>query len=586
MPACIVYNKPTPPLSQYLVLYLLSLHRSHRDSIQQKRKPKWLCLWVEWPGAYKKNMYIRRLKLRSVLMTPYIMTLKENSPNLPTTSKISGEFQQSFRNLMEPLLVLFNKAAGKVLKNKSFYISYSIPGGVFGYFTDHKVSGKELGQIYQQILVMIQNKESFTHEVLPLDQVINYFEANHRNDILHLIRSLHQRPQPEGLWLSHLNGCGELLINRINPNYDKLQNFKLTAFNHGFFLVADTGFFDRVMPPAHEQSKYLSGFEESEETMKHLGIASFAELNDIIREGRLSSFISLSETWQNRRISNITDRILSHPDRPRLIFLAGPTSSGKTTSAHRLAIELRVMKKQVMVLSLDNYYRPHCQIPDDPATGMKNFEVISALDLDLFKENISRLLAGKPVHLPTYHFDGKGPIPQKEATVISPDTFIIVEGIHGLNPELWQEALDMPSFRLYVSALSTLNIHDHLPVSTSDHRLIRRLVRDHLFRGYSFNETIRRWPDIIQNEYQYIFPHQESAHEIFNSALAYELAVFAHYSPEIVKAELAENDTIREEVRRLHRILSLLTPINPADIPPTSILREFIGGGSLASLHP
>ena len=266
--------------------------------------------------------------------------------------------------------------------------------------------------------------------------------------------------------------------------------------------------------------------------------------------------------------------------KPRVVFLAGPSSSGKTTSANRLAIELRVIKKQAIILSLDNYYLPHSAIANDPDTGMKNFEQLGALDLHLFMNNIHDLIAGKAVHLPRYHFDGKGAVPAATPTRITGDTLIIVEGIHGLNPELWKNVMDLESYRLYVSALTTLNIHDHLPFSTSDHRLVRRLVRDHLFRGYDFNETIMRWPDVMQNEYHSIFPFQESAHAILNSALIYEIAVFAHYAPQILQPEKAVNQQTRLEAERLNRMLSLLIPINPSNIPPTSILREFIGGST------
>jgi len=486
----------------------------------------------------------------------------------------------SFRNLMEPLLVLFNKAAGLVLKNREFYIAYSIPGGVYGFFKDHAVGREELEEISVRIKQMIQGKEGFHHEVLPAEKILRYFEANHRTDIIHLLKSKRQGEEFEGLRLAHLNGYGELLFNHVRENYELLENFRLQQFNKGFFLIADPVFFERVMPERAEKSKFFLGIEETEETMKHLGIASFAELNEVIKQGNLPEFIKLSEAWQARRITQVADEILSHPSGTRLIFLAGPTSSGKTTAANRLAIELKVMKKKVLILSLDNFYLPHSAIPDDPATGMKNFELISALDLDLFRRNIHDLLNGKAVFLPKYHFDGQGATPAKQPTQISSDTYIIVEGIHGLNPALWQDMMDVESYRLYVSALSTLNIHDHLPLSTSDHRLIRRMVRDHLFRGYGFNETIRRWPDIMQNEYQSIFPFQESAHTIFNTALIYEPAVFAHYTPSIVHADSAENEQIREEVKRLNRILSLLIPIDPKDIPPTSILREFIGGSS------
>ena len=182
--------------------------------------------------------------------------------------------------------------------------------------------------------------------------------------------------------------------------------------------------------------------------------------------------------------------------------------------------------------------------------------------------------------MPRYNFNKGGHINDDKPIVIDEDTYIIVEGIHGLNPEMWQNINSIESYRIYISALNTLNIHDHLPLSTSDHRLIRRLVRDSLFRGYDFNETISRWPDVMKSEHYNIFPFQESAHTIFNSALVYELAVFAHYAPSVLHIDKSENNKIKQEVERIYRLLSLFIPVNPADIPPTSILREFIGGSS------
>ncbi len=509
-------------------------------------------------------------------------------PNMaqdPSTSIVHSHEQPvalhySFRNLMEPLLVLFNKAASMVLRNKDFYIAYSIPGGVYGYFKDYPVNAQELEQIASRIHQIIGRSDNFRHQVLPAEKIRRYFEHTNRGDIIQLLESNPENEHITGLRLAQINGFGEMLVNHVQENHDKLKQFRLLPFREGFFLVADPDFFTRAMPSGGEQSKYFAYFEEAEDTMKHLGISNFAELNDVIRQQRLPEFIKLAEAWQARRITQIADDIAGHHQQPRLIFIAGPTSSGKTTTANRLKIELQVMKKEVLILSLDNYYLPHSVIPDDPNTGLKNFELITALDLELFRNNINDLMAGKAVNLPKYHFDGQGAIPEEKATRITDTTFVIVEGIHGLNPDLWKDMVDVDSYRLYVSALSTLNIHDHLPLSTSDHRLIRRLVRDHLFRGYSFNETIKRWPDVMRNEYQSIFPFQESAHAILNSALIYEPAVFSHYAPAVALPEKAENEQIREEVNRLNRILSLLIPIDPKDIPPTSILREFIGGSS------
>jgi uridine kinase len=535
----------------------------------RKTAPKALSLQVVFPGKIFDKVNPKHFVFNS-------MTQIE-----PQAHTLSGYFKLSFRNLMEPLLVLFNMASAQILKDEPYYIAYSIPGGVYGYFKHYVPTDEDLQRIRTRMNRLIREKVSITQESLSPEQIITYFEANKRSDITHLLGSRGVCPQAmQGLHLAHINGMSELFINSLREHYDKLEDFRLFRFKDGFFLVADPDFFDRVMPAKLEHSKYFRRFDQTEEAMMQLGISSVAELNDVIARGELPEFIKIAEVYQARRFSRIADNIISHPLKPRVIFLAGPTSSGKTTSANRLAIELKVLGKSVLILSLDNYYLPHDAIPDDPVSGIKNFELITALDLELFRQNINDLIAGNSVHLPKYMFDGKGSVPSPEATVIGPETYVIVEGIHGLNPQMWKDVMDIESYRLYVSALSTLNIHDHLPFSTSDHRLIRRLVRDHLFRGYDFNETITRWPDVMQNEYKSIFPFQESAHAIFNSALIYEIAVFAHYAPAILKPERAANEQIRQEVMRLNRLLSLFKPIDPADIPPTSILREFIGGSS------
>ncbi len=500
------------------------------------------------------------------------------------TTKLKGQQETlfsktAFRSLLEPLLVLFNKAVADVYENHEYYIAYSIPGGVYGYFKDFTLTEQDALKIKNRIKKLISEDIGFRQEILPREKILRYFKESNREDILELLKSKDDNFD-EGLHLAHLNGNGELFFNHLNEQYERLNRFRFVPYKKGFFLIADPDFFERVMPKRLEISKYLKRFDESEESMKQLGIESIAQLNEVIDNGEISEFIKISEAYQAKRIGRIADNIISHPLKPRLIFLAGPTSSGKTTSANRLAIELKAMGKKVLIMSLDNFYLPHSRIPFDPDTGLQNFEQITALDLELFCNTIHQLMDGESIHMPRYHFDGKGAIPDPSPSRIEPDTYIIVEGIHGLNPDLWQNKMDNESYRLYVSALNTINIHDHLPLSTSDHRLIRRLVRDHLFRGYSFNETIKRWPDVMENEYHSIFPFQESAHAIFNSSLIYEIAVFAHYAPGILRPAEAENEIIKEEVKRLNRILDLLKPINPNEIPPTSILREFIGGSS------
>lgn len=488
--------------------------------------------------------------------------------------------QEPLRSLTEPLIVLFNYAASSVLPGKNFIMEYSVPGGIYGYFCDFTPTNKQINNIKQKIKGVIKSGAKINHEKFTHDELISYFNGCGRTDIIDLINSKGEESKCKSLSVLHMNGNGELFLNNVKENYDKLINFRLFRYAKGFFLIADIDFFDRVMPHRLETSKFLKRFEETQNSMKYFGVSTVSQLNDIIKQGELSDLIKISEAYQSKKISRIADNIIGHPLKPRVIFLSGPTSSGKTTSANRLAIELKVLKRKVIILSLDNFYLPHSKIPIDPDTGLQNFELITALDLNLFKETINALLRKELVYLPKYYFDGQGAKPSKKATQIDDDTYIIIEGIHGLNPQLWQNVMEVESYRLYVSALSTIKIHDHLPVSTSDHRLIRRLVRDYLFRGYDINETLKRWPDVINNEYRSIFPFQESAHDIFNSALIYEIAVFAHYAPSILKGENAKSSIIAEQIEKLNRLLYLFISIDPADIPFTSILREFIGGSS------
>jgi len=482
---------------------------------------------------------------------------------------------------MEPLIVLFNKAVSETFPEKSYTLEFSIPGGMYGYFDDFSPSTKQVELIKKKIKKLIKELVPIENNIINYNEAIDYFKNNNREDILELLYSKKDSKSINNkVLVSHINNNGELLLNKVIDNYDILKDFKLFKHESGFFLIADSTFFDRVMPERLELSKYLKRFKESGNTMQHFGISSIAQLNRIIKEGHLSDFIKISEAYQSRMISRIADNILSHAAKPRVVFIAGPTSSGKTTTANRLAVELKVLKKKVLILSMDNYYLPHSEIPTDPKTGLQNFELITALDLQLLKDTLDKLLNNEAVNLPKYHFDGKGAKPSEKSTKIDEETYVIVEGIHGLNPQLWQEIMNFESYRLYISALTTINIHNHLPVSTSDHRLIRRIVRDQLFRGYDFNETIKRWNDVMKNEYQSIFPYQESAHAIFNSALIYEMGVFAHYAPAILNKEKAESEYISYKVEKLNRLLSLFIPVNPKDIPFTSILREFIGGSS------
>ena len=302
----------------------------------------------------------------------------------------------SFREIIEPLLMVFNYASRTVMPEKHYYISYSIPGGVFGYYKDFDPSNEQIKELLRCMKNVLADSESYQKIILDKKQTNEYFQNKNRQDINELLKSIPYTNNPY-FRIGEYGYAGELFLNDIQLYLDKLTNINLIKFRKGFILIADNDFFKRATPADLDDSKYVKRFDELEECMKHHQVAEISELNKIISSGELSEFIKISEEFQSKKISRIADRIVEDPKIPRLIFIAGPTSSGKTTFAYRLGIGLKVLQKKVLKLSLDNYYLPHDKIPIDPETGLQNFEVITALDLGLFSKNIKQLLAGEEV---------------------------------------------------------------------------------------------------------------------------------------------------------------------------------------------
>jgi uridine kinase len=283
----------------------------------------------------------------------------------------------------------------------------------------------------------------------------------------------------------------------------------------------------------------------------------------------------MSEIRHDRRLTQIADLIAR--ERRRVILVAGPSSSGKTTFAHRLTTHLNTFGLKPLPLSLDDYYLDRTDCPKDES-GKYDLESIRALDVPLFEEQITALLAGEAVALAKFDFLTGKSVRDAEKTSIGPEQPLIIEGINGLNDVLTQFIPAKTKFRIFISALAQLNIDDHNRVATTDVRLIRRMVRDHLFRGHSADKTIEAWPEVHSAEFKNIFPHQENADVIFNSALAYELAAMKPHALPLLEA-IPEGSPAHVEADRLIAFLRLVEPLPcPDEIPPTSIVREFIGG--------
>jgi uridine kinase len=326
------------------------------------------------------------------------------------------------------------------------------------------------------------------------------------------------------------------------------------------------------------QNKLFEIFQEFSQWIRILEVPNVSNLNHSCSNGKSEELIKISEALHEKKIGHIADRIKEKNNEVRIILISGPSSSGKTTFGKRLAIHLMVNGMKPLNLSLDNYFVDRDNTPLDEY-GKHDYEALEALDIKCFNENLLQLLNGEKVEIPKFSFETGTRYYNGEIMQMHPHNVLIIEGIHGLNPQLTASIPAEVKFKIYVSALTSLNIDDHNRVSTTDNRLIRRLVRDYRYRKYSARDTISRWQSVREGEEKHIFPFQEEADTMFNSALLYELAVLKPYAEPILR-EVQPNQPEYAEATRLMSFFSYIKLLKPREIPPTSILREFLGGSS------
>lgn len=332
-----------------------------------------------------------------------------------------------------------------------------------------------------------------------------------------------------------------------------------------------------AIAPFRDNPKLFSVFRENKIWGSILKVSCLGEMNAICGTREIFTFIRMNEDLQHRRISQIAD-LISEKGTVKVVFISGPSSSGKTTFAIRLAIQLRLLGFNPIQISLDNYYRPKDQAPLDEE-GKPDLETLDALDLDLFQDNLNALYAGEDVDLPKFSFKGNGERYYEHKPIsLKDNTILVIEGIHGLNPRLIPGVDRKTTFKIYISALTQLNLDDHNRISTTDNRILRRIVRDNRTRSTTAQMTLEMWPSVERGETQHIFPYQNEADIMINSALEYELPVLKPYVEPLLKTVKPEAREAYPTARRLLSFLENVYPI-PADLVPSdSLLREFIGG--------
>ncbi len=377
-----------------------------------------------------------------------------------------------------------------------------------------------------------------------------------------------------------LDGISDSYYGVLAPSTGYVPVFDLHRYKQGFLLMP----FDPANPAKAarpiRQEKMYGAFTEYLRFNRIVGVSTVGELNTYVNSRRAADLINVSEALHEKALAHISDDITRRyrEGGARIVLIAGPSSSGKTTTTKRLAIQLMTNLLKPQMISLDNYFVDRERTPRD-ADGEYDYESLYALDLEQFNSDFNRILAGEEVELPTYNFELGRRQYKGDRIKLEEGSILLIEGIHGLNPELTANIAEAMKYRVYVSALTTLSLDEHNWVPTTDNRLLRRIIRDHKYRGTSAEETIRRWPSVRRGEEKWIFPYQENADAMFNSSLLFELGVIKDYAEAVLRSVPSDVPEYAEAYR-LRKFLSYFVPIDQALIPSTSLLREFLGGSS------
>lgn len=486
------------------------------------------------------------------------------------------------RVYIRSLCMMLYRATRTVLPAAKLRIEHSIAGGYYCRLFD-RAEGSRIAPTEVQIEALKGEMESLRRRDIPFERkerltkdIIEKFRAEGLDDKVELLETIHE------LYTTYyrLDGVIDSYYGALAPSTGCLDVFDLLPYKEGFLLMG----FDRADPscPSREkrQEKMYEAFDENQRFDRIVGVSDVGQLNKAVEEGRSSRLINVAEALHDKQIAAIADKIAAEYRRggARVVLIAGPSSSGKTTFTKRLAIYLITNLLEPEMISLDNYFVNRDRTPRDE-TGDYDYESLYALDLQQFNADLSALLRGEEVRMPTYNFE-LGERQYKGDTLrLGPSTLLLMEGIHGLNPELTAGIPEEMKYRVYVSALTTLSIDDHNWIPTTDNRLLRRIIRDHKYRGASAIDTLRRWPSVRRGEEKWIFPFQENADAMFNSSLIFELGVMKDYGEAILR-DVPNDVPEYAEAYRLRRFLGYFAPIGEKSIPPTSLLREFLGGSS------
>lgn len=465
-------------------------------------------------------------------------------------------------------------AAKRILPNCHIMVNHHIGGGYFCEFKDETMCTKaNIEKLEEMMWQMVKEELPIKKNVLSIDQAMELFETENMLDKKELFK--YRRTSTVNIY--ELDQAKDYFYGYMLTNTRAIQIFKLIPYAHGFILQFPNEKDPNHLAPFVPQPKLSNVFRESERWARILGVDTVSALNNVIARGEIDELIKISEALHEKKIAEIADQIVAKKH-IKLVLIAGPSSSGKTTSAKRLGIQLRVNGMKPHVISIDDYFVDRAHTPRDEK-GDYDFEALEAIDIPLFNEHMKALIEGREVEIPTFNFmTGKREYNGNKIK-LAPEEILIIEGIHGLNEQLSYAIPAENKFKIYVSCLTQLNIDEHNRIPTTDTRLIRRMVRDNQYRGIDPEKTLAIWASVRRGENKNIFPFQEEADAMLNTVLIYELAVLKSKAEPLL-FRITRQSPYYTEAKRMLKFLEYFLPMDTSEIPSNSLIREFLGGSS------
>ena len=480
------------------------------------------------------------------------------------------------RTYVRSLCHIFSKAVYDIWPTAILNLEHPVSKGYYCVIHNGKnIDLETIEKIKKRMWELIDADLPFLHKSVRTVDAAVLFRERGMNDKARLIETAGlpytSYYELEG-YINFFYGC-------LTPSTGYIQLFDLEPYMDGVLLRIPKQTDPMELQPVIKQDKMFEAYKEHRTLQRTVGLDNVGDLNLAIEKGRSQDIILVSEAMQEKQVAKIAEKIADgYKEGIRIVLISGPSSSGKTTFCKRLQVQLTTNLLHPVGISLDDYFLNREDTPKDEH-GEYDFESLYALDLPYFNKDLKKLLSGEEIELPSFNFESGRRIFKGKKLKLRENSILVIEGIHALNPELTEFIDDKYKYRVYVSVLTSISLDNHNWIPTTDNRLLRRIIRDYRFRGYSAEDTINRWPSVRRGEDKWIFPYQENADAMFNSAMLYELAALRKYAEPIL-AQVPESNKANAEAYRLLRFLRYFNYIPTEELPGTSLLREFLGGGS------